>query len=561
MKNISHITEQAIRKVLIVEDEFINQQILGNIIATHYQPLYASNGQEALAVLDKEKVSLILLDLNMPVMDGFEFMKKMREIPSISSTPVIVLTAERDAEIQSLHLGAQDFIVKPYDMPEIILARVERSILLKEESDMIAKTARDPLTHLFTQTYFFEYIDEYKQLNPESDMDAVAIDIKHFGLINEMFSRKVGDRILVLLGETLKKFTERYEGIVSRIDGDLFFLYISSQDEEHHLNNLKEVNSHLVLEEYPDLKVELKVGIYRHCNHADSAEKAFDYARRACTLLHNNYSESIKYYDDEMYKKEMYGELLIHDMDKALQEKQFKVYLQPKYNIRGAKPVLASAEALVRWIHPKYGFISPGVFIPLFENNGLIHKLDKYIWNEAAAKIKKWKEEYGRYIPISTNVSRIDILSPNFEQTMDDVINSNGLDYSDLYLEVTESAYSTETNEIMEVMHRLKEKGYVIEIDDFGTGYSSLHLITAMPFDTLKIDMSFIRNMNKSEKDAKVVEIIIGIARYLNAHTVAEGVETEDQYLALKKMGCDVIQGYYFDKAIPMDEFDEKYMK
>ena len=561
MKNISHITEQAIRKVLIVEDEFINQQILGNIIATHYQPLYASNGQEALEVLDKEKVSLILLDLNMPVMDGFEFMKKMREIPSISSTPVIVLTAERDAEIQSLHLGAQDFIVKPYDMPEIILARVERSILLKEESDMIAKTARDPLTHLFTQTYFFEYIDEYKQLNPESDMDAVAIDIKHFGLINEMFSRKVGDRILVLLGETLKKFTERYEGIVSRIDGDLFFLYISSQDEEHHLNNLKEVNSHLVLEEYPDLKVELKVGIYRHCNHADSAEKAFDYARRACTLLHNNYSESIKYYDDEMYKKEMYGELLIHDMDKALQEKQFKVYLQPKYNIRGAKPVLASAEALVRWIHPKYGFISPGVFIPLFENNGLIHKLDKYIWNEAAAKIKKWKEEYGRYIPISTNVSRIDILSPNFEQTMDDVINSNGLDYSDLYLEVTESAYSTETNEIMEVMHRLKEKGYVIEIDDFGTGYSSLHLITAMPFDTLKIDMSFIRNMNKSEKDAKVVEIIIGIARYLNAHTVAEGVETEDQYLALKKMGCDVIQGYYFDKAIPMDEFDEKYMK
>ena len=561
MKNISHITEQAIRKVLIVEDEFINQQILGNIIATHYQPLYASNGQEALEVLDKEKVSLILLDLNMPVMDGFEFMKKMREIPSISSTPVIVLTAERDAEIQSLHLGAQDFIVKPYDMPEIILARVERSILLKEESDMIAKTARDPLTHLFTQTYFFEYIDEYKQLNPESDMDAVAIDIKHFGLINEMFSRKVGDRILVLLGETLKKFTERYEGIVSRIDGDLFFLYISSQDEEHHLNNLKEVNSHLVLEEYPDLKVELKVGIYRHCNHADSAEKAFDYARRACTLLHNNYSESIKYYDDEMYKKEMYGELLIHDMDKALQEKQFKVYLQPKYNIRGAKPVLASAEALVRWIHPKYGFISPGVFIPLFENNGLIHKLDKYIWNEAAARIKKWKEEYGRYIPISTNVSRIDILSPDFEQTVDDVINSNGLDYSDLYLEVTESAYSTETNEIMEVMHRLKEKGYVIEIDDFGTGYSSLHLITAMPFDTLKIDMSFIRNMNKSEKDAKVVEIIIGIARYLNAHTVAEGVETEDQYLALKKMGCDVIQGYYFDKAIPMDEFDEKYMK
>ena len=158
MHNISSIHEHIKRRVLIVEDEFINQQILGNIISEKYEPLYAGNGVEALDVLENnDNISLILLDLNMPVMDGFTFLEKMKEIPSISHIPVIVLTSEKEAEIQSLRLGAQDFIMKPYDMPGIILARVERSILLKEDTDMIAKTARDPLTHLFTLTYFYEY--------------------------------------------------------------------------------------------------------------------------------------------------------------------------------------------------------------------------------------------------------------------------------------------------------------------------------------------------------------------------------------------------------------------
>ena len=171
MKNISNIRQTLKRKILVVEDEFINQQILGNIISINYEPIYANNGKEALDQLYKnDKISLILLDLNMPVMDGFEFLEQIKNTP-FSRIPIIVLTAEKSAEIKSLGMGAQDFIVKPYDMPEIILARISRSILLAEESEMIEKTARDNLTKLFTQKYFFEYIDEFNQLNEDVEMD------------------------------------------------------------------------------------------------------------------------------------------------------------------------------------------------------------------------------------------------------------------------------------------------------------------------------------------------------------------------------------------------------
>ena len=284
MKNISSIHDHIKRKVLVVEDEFINQQILGNIISSTYEPVYASNGKEALDILKSgEHISLVLLDLNMPVMDGYQFMDAIKEIPSLVHIPIIVLTSEKSAEIQSLQLGAQDFILKPYDMPEIIMARISRSIKLDEETAMIAKTARDPLTHLFTKRYFFEYIDEFIVDNPDKMMDAIVIDIKHFSLINEMYGRHVGDEVLVSLSKALKGLFEDYEGIVSRIEGDIFYLYLSHQDDYHFL--LNRIIKEATLKDHPSIELDLKMGIYTNCHQIESTERAFDNARRADKLL------------------------------------------------------------------------------------------------------------------------------------------------------------------------------------------------------------------------------------------------------------------------------------
>ena len=211
MKNIRYYKENIRRNVLIVEDEFVNQQILGQIISSEYQPIYANNGQEALDILHEnpQEISLVLLDLNMPVMDGFELMRIMNEEEILKRIPIIVLTSEKSAEIQSLQLGAQDFITKPYDMPEIILARVKRSIMLAEETEIILRTEKDSLTGLTTKKYFFEYINRYDQHNPNAKMDAIVVNVKKFRTINALFGHRFGDRLLVSIGNSLKKLMEK----------------------------------------------------------------------------------------------------------------------------------------------------------------------------------------------------------------------------------------------------------------------------------------------------------------------------------------------------------------
>ena len=561
MKNIRYYKENLRRKVLIVEDEFVNQQILGQIISSEYEPIFANNGQEALDILHEnpQEISLVLLDLNMPVMDGYTLMSIMNEEEILKRIPIIVLTSEKSAEIKSLQLGAQDFITKPYDMPEIILARVKRSILLAEETEIILRTEKDSLTGLTTKKYFFEYINRYDQHNPNAQMDAIAINIKKFRTINALLGHRYGDRLLISIANSLRKLMEKHEGIVSRVDSDTFFVYITSLDnyEEVIINALDEAYKKI----HKEGKVAFKIGVSRYVDHELSVEKRFDDALRALRLNKDNLETTIVVYDQEMHEKELFDEKLVLEFEKSLENKEFKIYLQPKMNILGDKPVLSSAEVLVRWIHPVHGLISPALFVPLFENNGLITKLDKYIWNEAAAQIREWKDKYNIVVPLSINVSRVDLFSATLIEDLMEVMEKHQLSFNELFLEVTESACVEDAKEVNRRVRALKDKGFIIEMDDFGTGYSSLHMVASLPLDAIKIDRSFVFNLLSNEKSKMLVQIIIQIARLLNAKCIAEGVETEEQLKMLREMGVELIQGFYFSPAIPTDKFFDKYLK
>ena len=200
--------------------------------------------------------------------------------------------------------------------------------------------------------------------------------------------------------------------------------------------------------------------------------------------------------------------------------------------------------------------VSPGDFIPLFEENGLIQKLDKFVWSEVGKQIRKWKEKYDFYVPVSVNVSRIDMYEPDFIDTLLKIIKDNYLTTNDIYLEITESAYTSDSKQMIEIVNQLRDLGFSIEMDDFGTGYSSLNMINELPIDVLKLDMVFVRNAHKNH-DTKIVEFIIDIAKYLEVPVIAEGVETKEQVESLKNLGCDIIQGYYFSKPIPSNEFEK----
>jgi EAL domain-containing protein (putative c-di-GMP-specific phosphodiesterase class I) len=262
-----------------------------------------------------------------------------------------------------------------------------------------------------------------------------------------------------------------------------------------------------------------------------------------------------------MQQLEMYQQRLLNDLSRAIEEKQFVVYYQPKYDIQSEPPRLTSAEALVRWRHPELGMISPGDFIPLFENNGVINQVDSYVWAVAARQIAEWRDKLGYTLPLSVNLSRTEIFDPKLESYLDALLAENSLTSGDLKLEVTESAYTDNAAEMIDIVGELRKTGYEIEMDDFGSGYSSLNMLSSMPIDVLKMDMKFIRNVEEDVRNFRMIELILDIAKFLEVPVVAEGVETEEQMKMLKDAKCALVQGYYFSRPLPPQEFEELILR
>ncbi|MBR4344508.1 MAG: EAL domain-containing protein [Lachnospiraceae bacterium] len=544
------------RKVLIVDDEFIEREMLGAMLKELYDIEYAGNGREALEIISKEKIalSLVILDLHMPEMDGYSVLEALKSDNELRRIPVIVLTSEKEAEVKSLQMGAADFISKPYDMPDVIRARVGHAIELAEDTIIIHETERDELTGLFHKEFFFEYGKRIDFLNNNMPMDAIIIDINRFHIVNELYGRSYGDEILKKIGDGIHKLVKESGGLACRFDSNGFYIYIPHNDGLMEALNSQIEKMH---ESLGDNNISIRMGVYLDDGSGFNMEQRFDRARLACNKLRNSYTTCVDFYNEELHSKELHSERLINDMEKALAEKQFKVFYQPKYKITGDKPVLTSAEALIRWFHPEFGMVSPGEFIPLFEDNGLIQKLDRFVWTEAASQIKRWKDDYGVYIPVSVNVSRVDVFNPMLGCILSDLVNINGFSPEKMLLEITESAYTDNSQEIIDTVNGLRDRGFKIEMDDFGSGYSSLNMLTSLPIDALKLDMKFIRNICNNTKDCRLVEIMIQIARLLEVPVIAEGVETKEQMELLKSIGCDIIQGYYFSKPLPPDEFSK----
>ena len=546
------------RHVLIVEDERINQMILGAMLGDGYDILYASDGIEALEKIKthQDDLALVMLDLQMPQMSGMEVLKVMKEEEEFRNIPVIVMTADQTAEVDCLKIGAIDFIPKPYPTAEIIQARVTRSIELTEKRSIIQSTERDSLTNLLNLDYFLRYVRMYDQHHHETPMDAIILDVNHFHMLNERYGKQYGDSVLSRIGRQIRQISREVGGVACRRGADTFLIYCPHREDYGAI--LDKASEGLVDGDVSENRVRLRMGVYSQVDKSLQIVRRFDYAKIAANTVRNGYRKAIGIYDTEMHEAELYRERLLEDFKPSLESGRFMVCFQPKFDIRPDKPVLASAEALVRWDHPELGMISPGVFIPLLEDNGLILDLDHFVWRETAARIRDWKDRFGYSVPVSVNVSRIDMLTPNLKTIFKSILEEYDLLPDDLILEITESAYTSDFDQVVSAAKELRGMGmgFRIEMDDFGTGYSSLGMLSHLPIDALKLDMSFVRSAFGENRDVRMIELIIDIADYLHVPIVAEGVETEEQYLVLKAMGCDLVQGYYFSKPVPPEAFD-----
>ena len=543
--------------ILIVEDDFVNRAVLSKILGTDFCILEAENGREALDILKERSrdISLILLDLVMPVMDGEELLRHIKNDPVYSAIPVIVTTSRdsEEDELRCLENGATDFVTKPYN-PEIVKRRVISIVRLRESASMLRMLEFDQLTGLYSKEFFYQHVHSILEENPDKRYDIVCSDIDSFKLINERQGVETGDRVLCYVADQYQKSLGD-KGICARIGADVFAMLVDHSEARYGEFLEKGVRS--LEAKAPVNNLVIQFGIYMDVDRDLPVSGMCDRAMLALNRIKHQYGECYSMYDDSLRISLLKERQMVDSMEQALRERQFQAFYQPKHAIKTGE--IAGAEALVRWYHPEFGFMSPGEFIPLFERNGFITRLDFYVWEEVCRNLRAWLDEGLHTGPVSVNISRVDFRTPDLAGKIEALVDHYQIPHEMFHLEVTETAYTDNPQNIIDTVSDLRERGFVIEMDDFGSGYSSLNMLSELSVDILKLDMHFIQKKNLPQ-DKSILSFIIGMSKVLELDTIAEGVETKEQVEKLKAMGCDYVQGYYYAKPMPAAEF-EKYMK
>lgn len=539
--------------ILVVDDNEINIKILEKILEKDYNVLSANNGREALNIIRSEnnKIATILLDLVMPIMDGFEFLKIHQKDRIFSSLPVIVMTQQNDVEteIKALSLGASDFLPKPYN-PIIIKHRIKNIIELIQNSLLVNTLEKDSLTNLYTKEAFFGYVEKYLK-NSKTEFDLIGLNIERFKLVNDIFGMKEGDRLLEFIAKLIEKKFGDYEVVCSRAVADQFYIFINRDTD--YIDVLYEIEKEIKAYNL-NIEISIHFGVYEVNNKKVPISIMCDRVKLAIDSIKGKYNVLYSRYDEKLIEKIKGEQELLNCMEESLKNKDFKVYLQPKSNLITGEVV--GAEALIRWVHKDLGFITPNRFIPLFEKNGFITNIDMFVLEEVCSKLKKWMDTGVKPIRISINLSRVDIYNPNLINMMMAIIDKYKVPIEYISLEITETSYTENSKQLIAVVKKLKEIGFNIEMDDFGSGYSSLNMLEELPIDILKLDIKFLETSSKTKNNIGILNFVVGLGRWLDLSLIVEGVETIEQVNYLKSIGYTYGQGYYFAKPMPKDDFD-----
>lgn len=550
--------------ILIIEDEEVNRRIICNLLKTSYKLIAAENGRDGLELCQQygTQIAAILLDLVMPVMNGYDFMEAISHT-QWNTIPILVMTesSDRETEKKALLAGAVDFIKKPYDAM-IIDMRLKNAIArskmaIFEEVKHLCEF--DTLTGLYNRRKLFEETRKMIQSMPEQSFVFVRMDIDHFALYNSSFGEAEGDRLLCYMADMFRRCANSYKtATYGRISADIFCLCTPYHGGREEIEENIAYAQQLMNEYSEDYLLKISAGACMVNANDANIEEIYLRASLGAQRCKNQYEKIIDFYD-ESFRKQVNLELSIsNDMQAALEQEQFVVYLQPKYSVRTER--ICGAEALVRWNHPEKGLISPGVFIPVFERNGFISKVDYYMWEHTCQLLSKWKNSGYELKPVSVNVSRISLYNPNLDQLLIGLTEKYGIETSLLELEITESAYMSSPDVMQELVKRLHQAGFSILMDDFGSDYSSLNTLKDMELDIIKIDMGFIPKDAEVQKGEIILACIIKMAKWLGISVIAEGVETRRQRDFLEGAGCDVIQGFYYSKPISIEEYEQKYV-
>ena len=428
-----------------------------------------------------------------------------------------------------------------------------RTEVVKKFKEEQYRSTHDMLTGLLNRNAFEEEVVKILS-QAEEPYCMICTNIKDFKLINELYGADAGDKLLVAQANMIKE-APIDASVDTRIYADKFAALIPRRcfDEEKFV---KQMTAVMNLGLTGSFKLHFYIGVYDITDVNEPVWTMYDKAMLAIDTIRGDYEQSVAYYKDEMLQHIMEEKEVLGEFERALEEKQFNMFLQPQIANDGR---VVGAEALVRWIHPQKGMVSPGIFIPTLEKAGLIHKLDMYMWESAARKLEEWKKQGKEKYSISVNISTKDFYYLDVCDAFRSLKEKFDFNIKNLKLEITESALMKNVKEVMKALDGLHALGYDIEIDDFGSGYSSLGMLKDIKADILKIDMIFLQETKNVDRSTTIIKNIISMSKELGMPVITEGVETSEQVDFLKNVGCDMFQGFYFAKPMSLDDFEKEY--
>ncbi len=413
----------------------------------------------------------------------------------------------------------------------------------------------DDMTGMLSSTGFHSEGGMLLHTHPEKKYVICALNINSIKTINDLYNFGIGSQVINYIAHTLEGMF-RESGICARLGGNNFVLCF--EKTESNLNKLYGINSFDCSRFGVNMPVTARFGLCEVSGSPD-LQRITNYASLAMDRNTVKARNSFMWYDDKMRETIMIESSITSQMNAAMNNNEFVMYLQPQYNHSTGR--LVGAETLCRWIKKDGSIISPGVFIPIFEKNGFIKKLDFFMWESAFRQIKKWVDSGIKPVPISVNISRMSLVDDEIVNVIGGFKEKYDIDTSLLHFEITESAYMDDQRSLIERITKIRDMGFMIAMDDFGSGYSSLNTLKDIPIDILKLDMGFLRGGTNTDKGTNIIGSVIRMAHSLGLVTVAEGVEKVEQADMLQSLGCDIIQGFLYARPMPLADYDELLIK
>jgi diguanylate cyclase (GGDEF)-like protein len=556
--------------IMMVDDEPIVMDILETFLEErgYHQFIKVDQSELAIETIKREEPDILLLDLKMPKVNGFDILEGIRRDDDIKFLPVIVLTSSTDPanKLKALELGATEFLAKPVDASELAL-RLRNSLTIKAYQDQLAYY--DTLTRLPNRKFFIERVERAIQHAEVSQTLAVmSIAVDRFKQINDSFGLKIGDALLQHIATRLMNVLRKLDDTINQDDaniirklarsgGDEFSVLLSNTADVDHVENFVIQLQNSLHEPFDidgnEIFVTASIGVAKYPVDAEETDVLLKQADAACACAKKSGRDSYQLYSPAInaMSREVMG--LEIGLRRALEKNQLALHYQPKISIDTGE--IMGMEALLRWYKDDGTLIPPDQFIPIAEETGLIIPIGAWVLHEACRQNSEWQQLGIEGLKVSVNVSGHQFRKAGFAKVIEQTLANTGMDAKYLVIELTESMLTGDTDRHIRILNSIKSLGAGLSIDDFGTGYSSLSYLSRFPIDELKVDRSFILDVPKSPQDSAIVKAIIAMAQSLCLSVVAEGVEDEAQVEFLRSLDCDIIQGYFYSRPLPADDF------